>query len=101
MTMNAGLVHNRTTVATSYTASVSDYILGVSAVPTSILFDATLFSNGQVVVVKDESGLASSANLITLNPSASQTIDGAPAVGIESPYGAVFLYSNGTNWFVY
>ena len=101
MTMNAGLVHNRTSIATSYTASVSDYILGVSAVPTSILFDATLFGNGQVVVVKDESGLASSANLITLNPSASQTVDGAPAVGIESPYGAVFLYSNGTNWFVY
>ena len=95
------MVHKRTAVATSYTASVVDYILGVTAVPTSILFDATAFEIGQVVVVKDESGNASSATGITLVPSGSQNIDGATSQLIESEYGAVLLYSNGVNWFVY
>ena len=63
--------------------------------------DATSFSEGQVVVVKDESGNASSSDPITLNASASQTMDGLGSVEIESAYGALFVYSNGSNWFIY
>jgi len=99
--LSGGLVHKRTAVASNYTASITDYILGVTSVPVSIEFDATSFSIGQVVVVKDESGTASSANPITLTPSASQTIDGSPIIPIESPYGALLLYSDGTNWYIY
>jgi len=99
--LSGGLVHKRTPVASNYTASTADYILGVTSVPVSIEFDATSFSIGQVVVVKDESGAASSANPITLSPSASQTIDGSPVIPIESPYGALLLYSDGTNWYIY
>ena len=101
LTVDAGLVHSRTTVVTTHTASVDSYILGVTGVPTEILFDATAFAGGQVLVIKDESGAASSANTITLNASASQTIDGESAAYIESPYGSVLIYSNGTNWFIY
>ena len=101
LSVDAGMVHNRVTVSASHTASVSNYILGVTHVPSSILFDATQFSSGQVMVVKDESGVASSANSITLVPSGSQTIDGAPSLIVESPYGGVLLYTNGTNWFIY
>ena len=101
MALASGLIHQRTAVATIHTASVSEYILGVTAVPTSILFDATSFANGQVIVIKDESGAATSGNPVTLSPSASQTIDGAPNATIESPYGSVLLYSNGSNWFIY
>ena len=99
--LSGGIVHRRSAVSTVHTASVSEYILGVTAVPTEILFDATEFPEGQVVVIKDESGAASGANSITLNASASQTIDGAPNVTIESPYGSVLIYSNGTSWFIY
>ena len=99
--LSGGLVHKRTAVASNYTASITDYILGVTSVPVSIEFDATSFSIGQVVVIKDESGTASSANPITLTPSASQTIDGSPIIPIESPYGALLLYSDGTNWYIY
>ena len=88
-------------MASAYTASVGDYILGVTAVPVSIEFDASSFSNGQVIVVKDETGAASSSDLITLAASASQTIDGASTVSLESPYASVLLYTNGSNWFVY
>jgi len=101
LTINSGLVHKRQTVTTTYTASVSDYILGVTSVPVNILFDATTFSNGQVIVIKDESGNASSGTPITMDASASQTVDGANNAVIESPYGAVLLYSNGSNWFIY
>ena len=99
--LSGGIVHRRSAVSTVHTASVSEYILGVTAVPTEILFDATAFPEGQVVVIKDESGVASGASSITLNASASQTIDGVSSVTIESAYGSVLLYSNGTNWFIY
>ena len=99
--VDSGLSHNRVSVSSSYTASAGNYILGVSAVPSSILFNALDFSAGQVLLVKDESGLASSDNTIVLNPSGSQTIDGAPAIYVESPYGSVLLYTDGSDWFIY
>mgnify|MGYP005812771617 CR=1 FL=1 len=101
LSFGGGLTFNRTAISTVHTASVNNYILGVTAVPTEILFDATLFSDGQGLVIKDESGAASATNSITLVPSASQTIDGLSNAIIESPHGSVFLYSNGTNWFIY
>jgi hypothetical protein len=99
--LSGGVVHKRRAVATSHTASVTDYILGVTGVPTSILFDATAFTEGQVLVIKDESGNASSTSGITLVPSGSQKIDGATSQLIESAHGSVLLYSNGANWFIY
>lgn len=101
LTVAGGLIHNRTSVATSHTASAQDYILGVTVVPSSILFDATTFVTGQVVVVKDESGNASSTSLISLNAPGSQTIDGNSSAHIESPYGSVLLYTDGADWFIY
>ena len=52
-------------------------------------------------MVKDESGLASASSAVILNPSGSQRIDGAPAVYVESPYGSVLVYTDGSNWFIY
>ena len=101
LTLSTGLVHNRTAVASNYTASVTDYILGITSVPVSIEFDATLFTEGQVIVVKDESGAASETDKVTLVASGSQTVDGNASIEIDSPYGAVLLYSNGSNWFIY
>lgn len=99
--LSGGLVHKHTTVSSVYTASVADYILGVSAVPTEIEVDATLFAEGQVLVIKDESGAASLTDSILLSATAAQTIDSATTATIESPYGSVLLYSNGSNWFIY
>ena len=101
LTVASGLIHNRTAVATSHTASVSDYILGATSVPSEILMDATLFSEGQVLVVKDESGGAASSTAVTIVPSGSQTVDGQSSLEIESPHGSVLVYSDGSNWFVY
>jgi len=99
--LSGGLVHKRVTIATSYTASVTDYILGVASVPTSIEFDATSFADGQALLIKDETGNASVSNAIVLTGAWGQTIDGDVSVDIDSPHGAVFLYSDGSNWFIY
>tara|TARA_Y100000310_G_scaffold345722_1_gene468822 strand:+ start:6880 stop:8559 length:1680 start_codon:yes stop_codon:yes gene_type:complete len=101
LSFGGGLVYNRTALASNYTASTDDHILAVTTVPLEILLDASLFSVGQPLVVKDESGVASVVDTIVLNASASQTIDGTSTAHIESPYGSVLLYSNGLNWFVY
>jgi len=101
LTVAGGLIHNRTAVSTSHTASGGDYILGVTTVPTNILFDAATFVTGQVVVIKDETGNASSANSISLNASGLQTIDGNSSAHIESPYGSALLYTDGADWFIY
>ena len=101
LTVAGGLIHNRTTVTASHTASVSDYILGATAVPSSILVDASLFSTGQVLLVKDETGTADSSTPVTINPSGSQTVDGASSLTIESAHGSVLIYSDGSNWFIY
>jgi len=99
--LSGGLIHKRTQVAAHYTASATDYILGVTAVPVSIEFDATAFADGQVVVIKDETGAAAIGNNILLNPAGSQTIDGVTSAQIQSAHGSVLLYSNGSNWFIY
>lgn len=101
LVLNSGLVHNRNSISSSYTASSGDYILGVSDVPTQISFDATLFESGQVILIKDESGAATSADSIHLRPSGSQTIDGDSGAYIESPHGSVYMYTDGLNWFIY
>ena len=99
--LSGGLVHKHTTVAANYTASASDYVLGVSTTPVSIELNASSFARGQVLLVKDESGTAAVASTITLAPPGGQTIDGATTATLESPYGAVFVYTNGSNWFIY
>ena len=99
--VDSGLIHARTEIVTSHTASTSEYFLAVTGVPTAIELNATLFAAGQVLVIKDESGNASIFNTILLDPSGSQTIDGESAAHIESPYGSVLIYSNGTNWLIY
>jgi len=99
--LSGGLVHKRTAVVTSHTASATDYLLGVTGVPTAILLNATAFAEGQTLVVKDESGAATLSNPVTLNASGVQTIDGASNVTIDSAYGSVLVYTNGSNWFIY
>ena len=101
MHINAGLVHARTPITANHTAAVSEYYLGVRAASLEILFDATQCVSGQTYVVKDEIGGAEIATPITLKASASQTIDNTSTVTITSPYGAIHMYTDGTNWFIY
>ena len=96
-------VYSRRAVTSTLTSSVNDLILGVSA---SAALDIRLpaasgFTGGANFIVKDEAGNADSYN-ITIRAAGSDKIDGEESIALESPYGAVSIYSNGTDkFFVY
>jgi len=100
--LSGGVAFRRVAVTANYTASTNEFFLGVdTSAARSILLDATQFTNGQMIVIKDEIGSAS-VNNITLTASGSQTIDvDYASVAIESPFGAVNLYSDTANWFIF
>jgi hypothetical protein len=87
--------------ATAGNASSSNQtILGVT--DTSAARTITLSTgdvvDGRIIIIKDESGGASTNN-ITIVTEGSQTIDGAASIAITVDYGVLRVYSNGTNWF--
>ena len=101
--LSGGLAHKRTGVTNDYSVVLTDYYLGVDTTGNTVeltLPAASTTIEGQTYVVKDEGGNAGT-NIITIVRSAANTIDGEVSVTIESPYGSVLLYSNGSNWFIY
>jgi len=86
--------------STPYTASSSDYYIGVNTGSAAIvqLPLANTLNSGQTFIVKDESGNASLYN-ITVQSSGSDVIDGQSNQTIESDYGSISLYSNGADKF--
>lgn len=101
--LSGGLAHKRTGVTNDYSVVLTDYYLGVDTTGNTVeltLPAASTTTEGQTYVVKDEGGNAA-ANIITIVRSASDTIDGETSATIESPYGSLLLYSNGSHWFIY
>jgi hypothetical protein len=103
VTIPGGIDYGRTVVTSTTTASVNSRILGVSASsPLEIrLPNASGYTAGQYLTIKDEAGNANSNN-ITIKTSNSQTIDGESQITLESPYAAVNLYCDGSaKFFIY
>lgn len=95
--MSGGMIFKRKQISTTYTASTTDYYLGINSnngVVTVRLPSAANLTDGQTYVIKDEAGAASTNN-ITILASGSQTIDSQNSVVLESPYGSLSLYCNG------
>jgi len=103
LSIDGGISAHRLQITSSFTASNSNYFIGVSA-STAITVQmpsATILLDGQFFVVKDEGGNADLYN-ITIKTSGSQTIDGQSAIILESPFSSVNLYSNGVDkFFIY
>lgn len=91
-------VRSRRVITTSTTLAVSDYYIGVEG--TSYLKitlpNATTFDSGQSFTVKDEKGNADSY-LLEISTSGGQLIDGQERIYLNSPYGAINFYTNGSN----
>ena len=103
VTIPGGIDYGRTVVTSTTTASVNSRILGVSASsPLEIrLPNASGYTAGQYLTIKDEAGNANSNN-ITIKTSNSQTIDGESQIILESPYAAINLYCDGSaKFFIY
>ena len=105
--LSGGLAHKRQVITTAkYTASIDDYFIGISTQNNAVeisLPAASSLTNGQVYVIKDEYGNANNNNIIIYKAhGGSDTIDGQNSVTLQSPYGSISLYCNGTNkYFVY
>ena len=99
--INTGVVLNRISTTTNYTALKSNYIIGVDSTsnPVTItLPDASTLSSGHAFIVKDEGGAVSN-NSITISASGSQQIDSVNSIVLEVPYSSIQLYCNGTSKF--
>jgi len=100
--LSGGVVHKRTAVTNNYSILLTDYYVGVdtSAGPVSLTIPAASTATvGQTYLLKDEGGNAST-NIITIN-TAGGNIDGNSNTLLNSSYGAVALYTDGSDWFVY
>ena len=86
--------------AVSYTTS-GEHTIGVTdtSSPRTITLATADCKNGRRVLVKDESGGAMTNN-ITVDTQGSQNIDGSASQLITADYGAMALYSDGSNWFI-
>ena len=108
LVVNGGsVVMNRTVVsATTFNAASSSHFIAVQTTTiggasTINLPAASTLRDGQSFVIKDEQGAANSNN-INIVANGTDEIDGENSVVIESPFGAINLYTNGSNkFFIY
>lgn len=94
----------RSSVAdTNYNIQASDDIVAytsITATRTATLPNATLLPVGKYYWLKDESGSVTGLITIVLATTGGQTIDGAATKVINSAYGSLMVYGNGSNWFL-
>lgn len=91
-----GLVPVTIVTTTPFTATLTDYFLGVDvAGAASVVLPSSPL--GTIFIVKDIDGDAST-NPITVIPTGATLIDGAASATINVPYGAIQLVFNGTEW---
>ena len=87
---------NSVVVTSDYTASASDFILAdASAGNITITLPAPV--DGAKVAVKK---IDSSANTVTINPNATEKIDGLSSLTLSTQYESYYLYSDGSNWYI-
>ena len=101
VTIPGGINYSRTVASASLTASVSDRIIGITSTGSIEikLAPAQTLTAGQYLTIKKE---VNSNNVVTISASGSQTIDSTGSIVLESPFGALNLYSDGTSaYFIY
>jgi hypothetical protein len=99
--LSGGLAISETEVAANYNADETDTIIGVDS--SAGTFAVTLMTAnvqaGRVYIIKDTGNNANIQN-ITVNTEGLETIDGAATAVINTAYGFIKVYCDGTNWFL-
>lgn len=102
LSLGGGMAINRRSISdTNYTAVASDYMIaytGLSAPRTVTLPTASASNNNQTYIIKDQTGNAGTSN-ITIQGTGGQTIDNAATKVINTAWGSVQVYTNGSAWF--
>ena len=98
---NAAVLSARHNLSGTVEVAVTDYYLGcnTSAPVTLNLPDAALAGSGKKMIIKDETGLAST-NPITIDPSGAQLIDGQSNYILQVNYESVSIVSDGSQWLI-
>ena len=98
-----GITFTRTATATSYSVLSSDHYIAVTDTSSArtITLQSSGIGAGHVNVIKDESGAAGTNNITVQVNGGVKTIDGAASVAINTNYGSLRVYYNGTNWFTW
>lgn len=91
----------RTAVAdANYTCTATDYTIAVTALTATRTITLPAVSAGRRIVILDESGQAGTFPITVARGGApNQLIDGQTSAAISQGYGALRLWSNGTNWY--
>ena len=92
-----------TVSASTYDVLATDDILHVTYTSTgtvAIDLKTAQLENGRIIRIKDAGGNAEEYN-ITITTEGAETIDGVATAVIYGNYGALSIYSDGTNWFIY
>jgi len=101
------IVLGRTSTSSSITLNSTNHIVAIntSTATASVVLslpNATGLPSGKHYVIKDEGGNANNRNIILSCSVFGQTIDGAGALTISSPYAALNVYCDGVaNYFIY
>lgn len=85
----------------NYTASTSDYLIGLTSLaiaPSIGLPHPSLVGVGKNYIIKDEVGGAATTT-ITIRSDGERLIDGATSLTITTNYGSRRLYTDGSNYF--
>lgn len=98
LVLTAGGIVNRREITADYTLIEPDLLLAITDLTGLLNVQLIDRPEGQVVVVKDESGRAN-AFPITIYPPSGQLIDGASSLVISKAYESKTLYTDGDNWF--
>jgi hypothetical protein len=89
--------------AATYDVLATDELLHVTYTATGAVTSITLPTAGTTIgrrLTITDSGGNSTANNITIDCEAAQTISGAATQVISGDYDSINLYSDGTNWFI-
>jgi len=82
-------------ISNNYTASITDYFIGVNTSAASITVTLPVVTTGTTYIVKDYTG---NANTNPIAITASTSLDNSTNALIDTPYGSISLLYNSIDW---
>jgi hypothetical protein len=104
MMISGSVVFGRTAVNdTNYTVVTKDFLVGYTNLTAGrvVTLPTAVSPVGRRIIIKDESGAAGTSNITITGSVSGQSIDGATSKIINTNYGSVAVYNDGSNWFTY
>jgi len=103
ITSKLGVIGRFSLVSQDYTIALDDYIIGVddtTLTRTLTLPSARYAGLGRSYILKDISGSAASTT-IAVTPQTDELINGDTGSSINTNFGTLKLFSDGSNWFTF